>query len=223
MSKILLLTQDASLQLFVKKILLNNGYEIRFLKKETGLQIELESSLPDLILLDINTYTIHARTLLQTIKAYKRTIPVILILKKQQQKQVPTLFKAGANDFITLPLQKKLLLARIRARLTPKNTKSNTLRIRNLVINIKSLEVVYNDQNIKLTPIEYKLLKLLVKNKNRVLSRNVILEHVWGYPSSVETRVVDVYIGYLRKKIEKPFNQKYIYTVRGFGYIVKEK
>ncbi len=113
-------------------------------------------------------------------------------------------------------------LARIKARLRRQGGEDTILKVSDLELNTKTLEVRRNGTQIQLTPQEFKLLQYLMSNKGRILTREMILSRIWLYSSDVETRVVDVYMGYLRKKIDKNFNKQLLHSVRGFGYVIKD-
>lgn len=135
----------------------------------------------------------------------------------------------GANDYITKPFRMEELLARIRAvlRMSQATIPSSSideewLQFSDLRVNDKTREVVRSDLDVSLTPKEYDLLLYLLKNKRQVLDRGQILEAVWGYDYYGDTKIVDVYIRYLRKKIDADFDTALIHTVRGVGYVLKD-
>ena len=128
----------------------------------------------------------------------------------------------GADDYITKPFVEEELLARIKANLRRVKKNNEDIKVADLELNSKNFEVKRAGKLIQLTPKEYKLLQYLMINKNRILSREMILNRIWLYSPDIESRAVDVYIGYLREKIDKSFKNKLIHTVRGFGYKISE-
>jgi DNA-binding response OmpR family regulator len=146
---------------------------------------------------------------------------VIILTAKDNIQNIVEGFNLGAEDYITKPFDNEELLARIKARL--KNNQTGILKVADLKLNTQTKEVSRQDKLIDLTKTEFNLLKYLLTNKNQVLSRDMILNHVWGYQDETNTRVVDVYIGYLRKKIDQEFDPKLIHSVRGFGYMLSDK
>src|SRR4029079_15419762 len=128
----------------------------------------------------------------------------------------------GADDYITKAFIADELLARIKARLRAANNDEETISVGELSLDPKTFEVKRGDTTIVLTPQEFKLLHYLMINKGQVLTRDMILNRIWPNSPDVETRVVDVYVGYLRKKIDSDFPTKLIHSVQGFGYTVRE-
>jgi DNA-binding response OmpR family regulator len=127
----------------------------------------------------------------------------------------------GADDYVAKPIVLPELLARIKARLRSEAEDNQTILLGDLQMNLRTHEVLKAKEKIDLSAQEFKLLHYLMSNPNRVLTRDVILSRIWGVTADVETRVVDVYIGYLRKKIDSDEGDKYIRSVRGFGYMLK--
>ncbi|MDQ0972950.1 two-component system OmpR family response regulator [Neobacillus niacini] len=185
----------------------------------------------DLILLDVMLPGLSGIELLRRIRKNDLHTPVILLTAKSSVEDKVSGLDLGANDYITKPFEIEELLARIRAALRikraeeeqPEDENDNLLRFADLSINQKSREVIRGDgESIDLTPREYDLLVYLMVNKRQVLSRDQILEAVWGYDFFGDTNVVDVYIRYVRKKIDLPHQPSLIHTVRGVGYVMKD-
>lgn len=183
----------------------------------------------DLILLDVMLPGISGIELLRKIRMKNNSTPVILLTAKGSVEDKVSGLDLGANDYITKPFQIEELLARIRAVLRMRTAASSMededdgwLNTADLKVNVKTREVIRGESEIDLTPKEYDLLLYLLKNKRQVLNRDQILEAVWGYDFYGETNVVDVYIRYVRKKLEYGFDTPLIHTVRGVGYVMKE-
>lgn len=152
-------------------------------------------------------------------------IPIIFLSALGTTDNIIKGLELGADDYLTKPFKFKELLARIRAisrRIDPNNSKSVLMRMADLTVDHDAKQVHRNDIEIKLTSTEFRLLEYMLKNKNKVLSRIDILEHVWDINFNMGTNVVDVYVNYLRNKIDKAFKPKLIHTVIGMGYIMKE-
>lgn len=181
---------------------------------------------PDLILLDWMLPNISGIELLKKIREDKdlKNIPVIMLTAKNVENDKIEGLDAGADDYITKPFSIKELLARSNSVLRRYNVNNTTpektvLSVGNLKLDLQKHEVLKGDRKIDLTLKEFELLRLLLENKGKVLSRNYLLDKIWGYEYYGETRTVDVHIRYLRKKIETDNeDEKYIETIRGIGY-----
>ncbi len=183
-----------------------------------ALKIIKEDNL-DLVILDLGIESISGETVCIEAKRHNPHLPIIILTAKNTSKDVVRGLDIGADDYISKPFDTEELLARVRVRL--KQQGSDILQIEDLTLNTKTLEVKRADKKISLTAKEFKLLEYLMINSGAVLSRETILDHIWLYSPDIETRVVDVYIGYLRKKIDEGFDRKLIQSVRGFGYTIK--
>lgn len=183
----------------------------------------------DLILLDVMLPGLSGIELLRRIRANDFVTPVILLTAKNSVEDKVSGLDLGADDYITKPFQIEELLARIRATLRIKKVRQQQpqdedhLQLADLKVNEKMREVARGGHNIELTKREFDLLVYLLKNKRQVLNREQIVEAVWGYDYYGDTNVVDVYIRYLRKKIDLPEFEPLIHTVRGVGYVLKEQ
>ncbi|MBG9548253.1 MAG: response regulator transcription factor [Bacillota bacterium] len=182
----------------------------------------------DLIILDIMLPGFSGIEILRRIRSKDKQTPILLLTAKSSVEDKVSGLDLGANDYITKPFQIEELLARIRAALRVKTAAAeetpaiDCLEVSDLKLNEKTREVSRGDQSIELTPREFALLVYLMTNKKQVLNREQILEAVWGYDFLGDTNVVDVYIRYLRKKIDLPEMPSLIHTIRGVGYVLKE-
>jgi DNA-binding response OmpR family regulator len=180
----------------------------------------------DLVLLDIMIPELSGLEVLRRIRRTDESTPIILLTARDEIHDKVSGLDIGANDYITKPFQIEELLARVRVHLrAPKKGMKrieNKLSIGDLLVDLDGREVLRGSDVIDLTKREFDLLVYLLRNKNIVLSREKLLENVWGYDYVGETNVVDVYIRYLRKKIDKNSDTAYIQTVRGIGYTIKE-
>jgi two-component system, OmpR family, response regulator len=180
----------------------------------------------DLVLLDVMLPELSGMEVLRRIRSISKT-PVILLTARDSLPDKVSGLDLGANDYITKPFEIEELLARIRACLRMSvaykaSQKEERYELGDLAIDVQTREVTRGSKPIELTPREFDLLVFLVSHKSQVLSREQIIEHVWGYDYFGETNVVDVYIRYLRKKVDTHFSKPYIHTVRGVGYTMKE-
>ncbi|WP_022793900.1 response regulator transcription factor [Marinococcus halotolerans] len=184
----------------------------------------------DLIILDIMLPGISGIELLRRIRSQNTKTAVLLVTAKDSVEDKVSGLDLGANDYITKPFQIEELLARVRsslrfqaeAALKAEAEEEQWLSVGEVRLSESAREVYAGGKAVELTRREFDLLYYLLKNKKQVLSRDQILEQVWGFDYIGETNVVDVYIRYLRNKIDKPFGTAHIQTVRGVGYVVKD-
>lgn len=179
----------------------------------------------DLVLLDIMLPTMNGIEVLRKLRQ-STDVPVIMLTAKDETMDKVMGLDMGADDYITKPFAIEELLARIRVTLKKKGIKTlpaKLLELNDLQLNLEKYTVSYKDIPIELTKREYDLLKYMLENKNIVLTRDKLLETVWGYDYMGDTNVVDVYISYLRTKIDDRFDSKFLYTVRGVGYVIKDE
>ena len=191
-----------------------------------GLRI-FESHPFDLIITDINLPGIHGYELCKIIRSKNQQIPIIMLTALSTLEDKIEGFDSGADDYLVKPFEFKELLVRIRALLKrtqgQQMPQGNILSAADLEMDIDSKEVIRGGKKILLTAKEFQLLEYLLKNRNRVVSRADIAERVWDVDFDTKTNVIDVYINYLRKKIDKDFSPKLIHTQVGMGYILKEE
>lgn len=180
----------------------------------------------DLVLLDIMLPELSGLEVLRRVRRSDETTPIILLTARDQVHDKVSGLDLGANDYVSKPFQIEELLARVRVHLRQGKTKQinhETLQMGDLHVDLSSRDVKRADRLITLTPREYDLLVYLLENKNIVLTREQLIEQVWGFDYFGDTNVVDVYIRYLRQKIDKDFEIPYIQTVRGVGYTIKDQ
>lgn len=223
LNNILIIEDDSGLQKYLKEFLIDNGFTANIAGDGvTALRI-IKKSPPDLAILDLGLPDMTGESVCLEIRKNYPNLPVIILTAKDTVADVVAGLNLGADDYVTKPFVADELLARITARLRNQNTsKDNKLTVANLELDNKTFEVSRNGTQIQLTPQEFKLLEYLMNNKGRILTREMILNRVWLYSPDIETRVVDVYMGYLRKKIDQDFEKKLLHSVRGFGYMIKD-
>ena len=180
----------------------------------------------DLVLLDVMLPEMDGMEICRRVREVS-DVPIIMLTARDEVRDKVEGLDLGANDYVTKPFAAPELLARIRGtilRHTERVRASDETRyvVKNMIVYPERYEVTVKGQPVELTHKEYELLKYLVENKRTVLSRDQILQTVWGYDYIGDTNVVDVYISYLRSKIDDKFGEKYIYTTRGVGYAIRD-
>lgn len=219
-NKVLVVEDDQGIQEFLRELLLDNGFAAEVASDGVQALSLIKKSQPDLVLLDLGLPNLAGEAVCLEIRKKYPDLPIIILTAKDDVSDVIRGLNLGADDYITKPFVADELIARIKARL--RHSDEVKLIIADLELNNKTFEVKRNGNLIQLSPHEFKLLQYLISNKGRVLTREMILNRVWLYSYEVDTRVVDVYIGYLRKKIDADYKKKLIHSVRGFGYMIKE-
>ena len=227
MSRILIIEDEKNLARFVELELKHEGYDIQVeYNGRKGLDAALAEDF-DAILLDLMLPELNGLEVCRRVREVKNT-PIIMMTARDSVIDRVSGLDHGADDYIVKPFAIEELLARLRALLRridleseQQSTKQTTVTYKDLTIEKENLVVKRGDEVINLTKREYELLLTLMENINVVLARDVLLNKVWGYKSEVETNVVDVYIRYLRNKIDRPGEKSYIQTVRGTGYVIR--
>jgi DNA-binding response OmpR family regulator len=218
--KILLVEDEENIALFVKMELEYEGYKVEVCDDGIkGLEFSIENEY-DLILLDLMLPKLNGLELCRRLRKVKNT-PIIMLTARDDVMDKVTGFQTGADDYVSKPFAIEELLARIEALLRRVNVNkvvANKLEFNDISIDMDARIVMQDNEEINLTTKEYELLVELMKNKNKVLSRDTLLENIWGYDYEAETNVVDVYIRHLRSKLK---NDGYIQTVRGIGYVIR--
>ena len=221
--KILIIEDEEKIARFIELELSYEGYSTtKAFDGRTGLELA-ETGEFDLILLDVMLPQMSGMEVLRRIRRVS-SVPIILLTARDSVIDKVSGLDSGANDYITKPFAIEELLARIRTtlRLANKSEPSEILSACGLQLDTSRHTVNYMDTAIDLTKREFDLLYFLLKNKDLVVSRETLLENVWGYDYAGDTNVVDVYVRFLRGKIDEVFSIKLIHTVRGVGYVIKD-
>lgn len=222
---ILIIEDEVKLARFIELELKHEGYDVTVSNDgRDGLE-RFENSNPDVVLLDLMLPSLNGIEVCRRIRKTSDT-PVIMLTAKGETMDKVTGLDNGADDYMTKPFAIEELLARLRVVLRRRSGSENgtdsVLSAGALTIDTARHTVKYADEMVELTKREFELLEYLVRNKNIVLSREQILNKVWGYDYIGETNVVDVYIRYLRTKIDDKYNIRLIHTIRGVGYYAKD-
>lgn len=224
-AKILLIEDEEKLARFVELELTYEGYEVtKAYNGRTGSELAQNEHF-DLILLDIMLPELNGMEVLRRLRRTS-SVPVIMLTARDSVTDKVAGLDLGADDYITKPFAIEELLARIRTALrksAPAAQESEVLSAQNVCLDVRRHTVSYNDQVIELTKREFDLLHYLLKNKDIVVSRESLMENVWDFDFDGGTNAVDVYIRFLRGKIDEAFDIKLIHTVRGVGYVIKDE
>lgn len=218
---ILIVEDDNGLQKYLKELFLDNGFAVQTAYDGVQALNQLTKNLPDLVLLDLSLPNMSGEAVCMEVRKKYPRLPVIILTAKDSVADIVAGLNLGADDYVTKPFIADELLARIKARLRHQ-TSDGKLKVGDLELDNQTLEVKRGEDNLQLTPQEFKLLQYLMNNKGRILTREMILNRVWLFSQDIETRVVDVYMGYLRKKIDNGREKKLLHSVRGFGYMIKD-
>jgi two-component system, OmpR family, response regulator len=221
--RILVVEDEKKVASFIKKGLEEDYYSVDIASDGREGSKLAYSDEYDLIILDIMLPFKDGITILKEIRQEKITTPVLMLTAKDDVADKVAGLDSGADDYLPKPFAFDELLARIRALLRRNNTEKNIiLKITDLELDTQSHKAFRNGKEIFLTQKEYSILEYLMRNKNRVISRIKLSEHVYDYHFDSETNVIDVYINKLRNKIDKGFETQVLITVRGVGYMIKE-
>jgi len=220
--KILVVEDEKKVAHFVKKGLLEEGYAVDVVHNgKDGLNFAADQSY-DLIILDIYLPGIDGLTILKKLRDEKVKTPVLLLTVRATIEDKVLGLDAGADDYLTKPFAFEELIARVRALLRrTRDADATVIQVADLTLDPVRRTAARRGEEIILTLKEFSLLEYFMRNTGRVLTRTMITDHVWNYDFDTETNVIDVYVNYLRKKIDAGHGVKLIHTVRGVGYILK--
>ena len=220
--RLLLVEDEKKVSSFIKKGLEEEGYAVDLaLDGETGLMMGLDG-VHDLIILDLNLPGKDGLSVLRELRQTKVTTPVLLLTVRTAIEDKVIGLDTGADDYLTKPFAFQELLARVRALLRRQTeAEAPLLKVADLTLDPARRLVFRGEEKIELTTKEFALLDYFMRNPDRVLTRTMIADHVWDYDFDPMTNVIDVYVNYLRNKIETGHEPKLIHTVRGVGYVLK--
>lgn len=221
MKRILLIEDDAAIARYLELELKHEGFELIIENDGEGGLAKALSEKFDVILLDVMLPKISGIEVPRRLRKSKETTPVILLTAKGEVSDKVTGLDSGANDYMTKPFYIEELLARIRVIFREKTT-NNSLHWEELTMNPDTYQVIVKGQELGLTKKEYELLYYLLVNRNIALSRENIIENVWGYEYYGDTNIVDVFIKNIRRKLEDVMDVRMIQTIRGIGYVIKD-
>ncbi|MGZ3552039.1 MAG: response regulator transcription factor [Vulcanimicrobiaceae bacterium] len=218
--RILVIEDDAAINRVLQLELEHEGYVVKTARDGlAGLERALKE--PDLVILDLMLPKMDGMEVCRRVRAKSR-VPIIMLTAKDRVPDRVAGLDLGADDYVTKPFSTEELLARVRARLREKSPASSLIEHRDLLMDRDRHEVTRNGQTINLTAKEYALLEYLLLHRNKVHSRDELFNGVWGSDFLGDSNLIDVYIRYLRGKIDDGFPQKLITTVRGVGYTIKD-
>ena len=222
--KILVVEDEKSLLKVIVKRLKETGYVIDAAENGEDALLYAGASNYDVIILDIMLPKISGLEVLRQIRKDKITTPVLLLTALDSVSDKVDGLDAGADDYLVKPFAFGELLARIRVLLRRQSdNKTNVFTVGDIELDITKRVVTCNGNQIDFTAKEFAVLEYMIRNKGNTLTRSQITEHVWEYEADFESNVVDVYVRYIRRKIEKHSEMKLIHTVRGIGYLLKEE
>jgi heavy metal response regulator len=220
--RILVVEDEKKIAGFIKRGLKEEGYAVDVAADgDEGYELASVNDY-DLIILDIMLPKCDGVTLCKKLRAEKLEAPIIMLTAKTAVQDKVTGLDAGANDYLTKPFAFEELLARMRVLLRRAVQPATRLQVADLALDLLSHKVARADRDIILSSREFALLEYLMRNAGTVVTRTMISEHVWDIDFDTSTNVIDVYINYLRNKIDADFDQKLIQTIRGRGYMLKD-
>ncbi len=223
--KVLLIEDEYKVVQTLRQGLNEHGIDVEYAQDgEEGFQIAYTKSF-DVIISDVIMPKMNGIDVIKKLRIHGNKTPVLLLTALSDTDHKVLGLEAGADDYLVKPFEFIELLARIRAisrRGQNQNAHSANLNIHDLELNLDTKIVKRNGKNIQLTSKEYQLLEYLMKNKGRPITKIELTEHVWNIDFDTNTNIIEVYINYLRNKVDKPYDKKLIHTIFGIGYILKD-
>jgi two-component system OmpR family response regulator len=221
--RVLLVEDDLTIAFFISKGLKEVGYAVDHAKDgQEGLDLALSAPY-DAAIVDIMLPGLDGLTLIETMRQHRVNTPVLILSARRSVSDRVKGLQRGGDDYLTKPFSFSELLARVQAliRRASHGSEPTRLVVADLTMDLLTREITRGDERIELQLREFSLLEYLMRNPGRVISKTMILEHVWNYGFDPQTNVVDVLISRLRSKVDKGFERKLIHTIRGVGYVLK--
>ena len=223
--RVLVVDDDHAVRESLRRSLAFNGYEVELAADGEQALKAVASSRPDVVVLDVMMPRMDGLAACRALRAAGDDVAVLMLTARDDVSDRVAGLDAGADDYLPKPFALEELLARLRAllrRVGPSDDDGAELRLADLTLDPATREVRRGDRSVRLTRTEFALLELLLRNQRRVLTRERILEEVWGYDFPTTANSLEVYIGYLRRKTEAEGELRLIHTVRGVGYVARE-
>jgi DNA-binding response OmpR family regulator len=220
--RILVVEDERGISNFIKDGLEEEGFAVDAAEEGINGLALAKTNEYDIILLDWMVPGISGIEVCRQIRNINKLVPIIFLTAKDTVQDTVFGLEAGANDYIKKPFEFEELLARIRVQLRTKEGEQSVLTFNEIKLDLNTHQVFKASDEITLTQKEFSLLEFLIRNKNKICTRTRIIEHVWDIHFDADTSVIDVYINFLRKKLDSGNGKSFIQTVRGVGYIIKE-
>lgn len=224
-SRILIVEDERRIARFLQIELEHEGFETALEDNGKRAYERIIQEKYDLVLLDVMLPAMDGMEICRRVREIM-DIPIIMLTARDDVEDKVTGLDLGADDYITKPFAIEELMARIRnvmrKRPANHNKVNDRLQVGNLVMYPTKFEITVNGEEVQLTKRQFEFLEFLIRHRGTVVTRNQILQEIWGYDYTGDTNVVDVYVRYIRSKIDDKFNHKYIHTIRGVGYVVKD-
>ena len=221
--RILVVEDDRKVARFVRQGLCEEGHAVEIARDGSeALDFAFTEPTYDLIVLDVMLPGQDGFGVLKTLRARKIAVPVLMLTARDSVTDKVAGLDLGADDYLTKPFAFEEFLARVRALLRRRDAdRAPVLRLDDLTVDPATRRVERGDRRIELTARQYALLEYFLRNAGRILTRQMIAQHVWGLAFDAESNVIDVYVGYLRRKIERDRERRLLHTVRGAGYVLQ--
>lgn len=222
-AKIIVIDDDLKIASMMRRGLTFEGFDVKVANNGREGLMQILEQLPDLVILDVMMPGIDGLEVCRRLRK-DGNIPILMVTGRDSVSDRVAGLDTGADDYLVKPFAFEELVARVRAllRRTDNQNTEDFIRFSDLTLDLASRSAVRNERIIELSTTEFNLLELFMQNPKRVLARDLIMEKVWGYNFQGESNVLEVYVGYLRQKLEQQKEPRLIHTVRGLGYVMKE-